>query len=104
MDQDLDGMTSEQLRIEVKRLRAAIRAHRDSAGHDLCWHHPDLWALLPEQKDQEPWVPTWPRFMEGCIRYRASLDRELPNSPRRDVSYSGLETGGASDTAVKGSE
>lgn len=97
MDEDLDGMTSEQLLVEVKRLRAAIRAHRDSAGHDLCWHHPDLWALLPEQKGQEPWVPTWPKFMEGCIRYRASLDRELPHAPRRDVSYLDGETGSVSE-------
>lgn len=88
MDEDLDTMTPAQLAAEVKRLRAGIRAHRDSTGHDLCWHHPDLWGLLPEQLAHKPWVPTWPKFMEGCIRYRASLDRELPDAPRRDVSYS----------------
>ena len=32
---------------EVRKLRAGIRKHRDSTGHDLCWHHPDLWDLLP---------------------------------------------------------
>lgn len=93
MDEDLALMTPAQLVAEVKRLRAGIRAHRDSTGHDLCWHHPDLWALLPERQDPAPWVPTWPKFMEGCIRYRASLDQELPDAPRREVSFSDFVAG-----------
>jgi hypothetical protein len=88
MDEDLEALTKEQLMTEVKRLRAGIRSHRDSTGHDLCWHHPALWGLLPEQSDLRPWVPTWPKFMEGCIRYRTMLDRELADAPRRDLSYS----------------
>jgi hypothetical protein len=47
MDDDLEGLDRKGLIAEVKRLRAGIRAHRDSSGHDLCWHHPQLWALLP---------------------------------------------------------
>jgi len=47
MDEDVNALTREQLIDEVKRLRAGIRTHRDSSGHDLCWHHPDLWSLLP---------------------------------------------------------
>ena len=82
MDTDLDGLTREQLIGEVKRLRAGIRAHRDSTGHDLCWHHPQLWGLLPEKSDPAPVVPAWPQFMAGCIRYRKSLDEQLPNAPR----------------------
>src|SRR5437773_8438392 len=39
--------------VEVKRLRAGIRAHRDSSGHELCWHHPQLWGLLPEKSRSE---------------------------------------------------
>lgn len=97
MDEDLDTMTPAQLAAEVKRLRAGIRAHRDSTGHDLCWHHPDLWGLLPEQQHLEPWVPTWPKFMEGCIRYRASLDRQLPDAPRRDSGYSEVRPEGEDD-------
>ncbi|HMQ52722.1 MAG TPA: hypothetical protein PKD98_11560 [Anaerolineae bacterium] len=100
MDEDLRNMTRAQLVAEVKQLRAGIRAHRDSIGHDLCWHHPDLWALLPEEKDHQPWVPTWPRFLEGCIRYRASLDRELPDAPRCDVSYDDFEAGSAGDSST----
>jgi len=82
MDEDLDAFTREELVSEVKRLRAGIRAHRDSSGHDLCWHHPDLWRLLPEPLEQEIAVPAWPQFFRGCIRYRQSLDEQLPGAPR----------------------
>ena len=34
-DVDLDQLDREALINEVKRLRAGIRAHRDSSGHDL---------------------------------------------------------------------
>jgi hypothetical protein len=84
MDDDLTAMTREQLMAEVRRLRAGIRAHRDSTGHDLCWHHPDLWNLLPERLSAEVAVPPWPEFLRGCVRYRESLDRERPHAPVRD--------------------
>ncbi len=82
MDHDLDAMSREQLIEEVRRLRHAIREHRDSSGHDLCWHHPAMWALLPEKTDPRPQVPDWPQFLRGCIRYRQSLDEQLPDAPR----------------------
>ena len=82
MDEDVDQMSRDALAAEVKRLRAAIREHRDSAGHELCWHHPQLWGLLPEGTAAIPTVPAWPQFMRGCIRYRQSLDQQLPNAPR----------------------
>jgi hypothetical protein len=89
MDDDLDSMSPEQLVAEVKRLRRAIRAHRDSSAHELCWHHPGLWSLLPERTDPLPVVPEWPQFMEGCIRYRRSLDEQAPNAPRSGKPYDG---------------
>lgn len=98
MDDDLEPLSREQLVAEVKRLRAGIRAHRDSTGHDLCWHHPNLWGLLPEQASAQPWVPTWPKFMEGCLRYRASLDRELSSAPRHDVGFGETSAGGCTGT------
>ena len=87
MDDDLNTMTHEELVAEVRRLRAGIRAHRDSSGHDLCWHHPDLWGLLPEKLKPSVAVPPWPKFLRGCVRYRESLDRELPDAPVADVEY-----------------
>ncbi len=87
MDDDLDGLSREQLVDEVKRLRAGIRAHRDSSGHDLCWHHPDLWKLLPEPLAPTIAVPAWPQFLRGCIRYRQSLDEQLPDAPRTSKEF-----------------
>jgi hypothetical protein len=87
LDQDLDEMTHAQLVAEVRRLRAGIRAHRDSTGQELCWHHPALWSLLPEKTDPLPTVPAWPEFLRGCVQYRQSLDVELPDAPRSDDPY-----------------
>lgn len=89
LDEDLDGLSREQLVAEVKALRAAIREHRDSTGHDLCWHHPQLWALLPERVEPVIAVPAWPQFMRGCIRYRQSLDEQVPEAPRTDGEFKG---------------
>ena len=82
MDTDLDTLSREQLIAEVKKLRAGIRAHRDTTGHDLCWYHPTLWGLLPEKTDPLPRVPEWSKFLEGCVKYRHSLDEQLPDAPR----------------------
>ena len=81
MDEDLDRLTRDELIAEVQRLREAIRTHRDSSGHDLCWHHPALWGLLPERIQPDIAVPAWPQFLRGCVRYRESLERALPNAP-----------------------
>ncbi|MGH8129437.1 MAG: hypothetical protein ACRES3_01105 [Steroidobacteraceae bacterium] len=82
MDADLEAMSREQSIAEVRKLRQGIRAHRDSTGHEPCWHHPALWALLPEKTDPLPRVPEWPQFIEGSIKYRRSLDEQLPFAPR----------------------
>lgn len=82
MDEDLETKTREELAAEVRRLRSGIREHRDSTGHELCWHHPRLWALLPEDVDPSIAVPEWPQFMRGCIAYRESLDAQRPAAPR----------------------
>ena len=87
MDTDLEGMSREQLVAEVVKLRAGIRAHRDSTKHQLCWHHPALWGLLPEKTDPVPVVPGWPQFLRGCVQYRQSLDEQAPHAPRTDEPY-----------------
>lgn len=87
MDEDVDRMEHDQLVTEVKKLRAGIRAHRDSSGHELCWHHPALWNLLPERTDPVPIVPEWPVFIRGCVKYRESLDIQASGAPRTDEPY-----------------
>ncbi len=80
-------MSREQLVAEVQRLRDGIRRHRDATGHVLCWHHPDLWGLLPETTDPVPTVPDWPQFLQGCIQYRQSLDVQRPQAPRTSEPF-----------------
>jgi len=87
LDSDLDGLDRDRLVAEVKRLRAGIREHRDSTGHDLCWHHPNLWGLLPERVAPDIAVPPWRKFLRGCLRYREALERELPDAPPADYEY-----------------
>ena len=87
-DEDLEQLTRDELLTEVKKLRAGIRRHRDSTGHELCWHHPQLWKLLPEKIDPDLVVPAWPQFLLGCLRYRESLDAQRPDAPRVTDEYS----------------
>ena len=86
-DDDLPALTRDELLAEVRRLRAGIRKHRDGTAQELCWHHPELWGLLPERVEPAVAVPPWPNFLRGCLKYRESLDRELPNAPVADVEY-----------------
>ena len=87
MDEDVETMGRDELISEIKKLRAGIREHRDASGHELCWHHPRLWGLLPEKTDPVPVVPAWPQFIQGCVRYRQSLDEQAPNAPRSNEPY-----------------
>src|SRR4029450_6886321 len=77
MDEGLDGMSRAQLTDQVMKLRQGIRQHRDSTRHELFWHHPALWGLLPEKTDTLPVVPEWPQFREGCLRYRQARDEQV---------------------------
>jgi hypothetical protein len=86
-DDDLDTLSRDELAAEVRKLRDGIRRHRDTSGHDLCWHHPQLWGLLPERVEPEVAVPPWPKFMRGCVRYRESLQAQLPDAPVDDREY-----------------
>ena len=87
MDTDLNGMSREELIEEVKKLRHGIRQHRDSSLDELCWHHPALWGLLPDTTDPVPVVPDWPQFIQGCVKYRQSLDEQAPTAPRTSQPY-----------------
>jgi hypothetical protein len=87
VDEDLDQMSREQLVAEARKLRHGIRRHRDSTRHELCWHHPELWGLLPEKTDPIPVVPDWPEFLEGCLKYRRSLDEQAKDAPRSREPY-----------------
>jgi len=77
MDNDLEAMTLEELKVEIKKLRAGIRQHRDASMHDLCWYVPELWNLLPEKVEPQPQVPPTEEFLQCCQIYRKSLDKKV---------------------------
>jgi hypothetical protein len=87
MDEDLETMSRDELLIAARRMRAAIREHRDQSGHGLCWHHPQMWSLLPDQTEPEIAVPPWPKFLRGCVKYRESLDQQQPDAPVHDREF-----------------
>ena len=95
MDEDLATLSREQLIEEVRKLRRGIRAHRDSTGQDLCWHHPALWGLLPEKQDPLPQVPDWADFTRGCVQVppvaRQGGAERLTSSVGDRVRPAGLE-------------
>lgn len=80
-------MARDELAVEVKRLRAALRGLRDASGHALCSYQPELWDLLPEKTQPAPEVPEWPAFLRACIKFRQSLDEHLPDVPRTPAEY-----------------
>ena len=89
MDDDLERLSRPQLIDEVKRLRAAIRAHRDASGNNLCWHHPALWSLLPE-----PTLPAspCPTGHSSCAAASATGSRSTSRRPRhRGSTRSGAD-------------
>lgn len=92
-DGDLEGMSRKMLIEEARRLRAGIRAHRDSSGMELCWYHPQLWGLLPERAGPDIAVPAWPQFLRGCVRFRQSLDEQAPDAQRTIEEYEGERPG-----------
>lgn len=74
MDEDVNLMTVDQLRDEVRRLRVGIRQHRDASNHDLCWYVPELWNLLPDKVDPQLQIPPTEEFIACCKLYRKSLE------------------------------
>lgn len=87
-DQDLEGLSRDELLVVARRMREAIRDHRDSSRHDLCWYHPRLWGVLPDTSVATIEVPEWPQFLRGCLAYRASLDEHLADAARTDIEFS----------------
>jgi hypothetical protein len=78
MDEDLDQMDEASLRAEAKKLRAAIRYHKDQKGDDRCWVDDlRLYEALPEgAAGHDSTLPTEEVFLENCKRFCRS--RQVP--------------------------
>jgi hypothetical protein len=66
--------TVRRLAAEVLRLRAAIAAHADKRGHELCWLNDlDLWkAAGLDAGYPHDSLPVREEFLAQCQRYYAS--------------------------------
>ena len=75
-----DNATVRRLAAEVARLRAGIKSHRSTTGHELCWlNDVELWKLI-EANPAYPHesLPVAEEFLSQCRRYHES---RLKNSP-----------------------
>jgi hypothetical protein len=77
MDEDLADLDREALVAEVKSLRDGMRQHCASSDHDLCWYHPELWNLLPENTDSRPTVP---HGHDSCAAVGNIANRSIDNA------------------------
>lgn len=94
LDQDLDAMSVEQLRQEVKRLRGFLRYAISQEGDDLCWR--DLYmaaaACLPERPSLENLrsITSKELHLHNCDRFVSSL---MGNYPYRADSHGAVLAG-----------
>lgn len=85
-DQDLNEMTNDQLLAEAKKLRAAIRYHRDQKGDDRCWvDDVRLYEALPEGPvNYDPTLPPEDVFLENCKRFCRSRQTPVGQPFKKD--------------------
>jgi hypothetical protein len=78
LDEDLDKMSDEELKSEVKKLRSVIRYHKDQKGDDRCWVDDiRLYEALPEGSvGYDSTLPPEDVFMANCKKFCQS--RQVP--------------------------
>lgn len=86
MDNDLELMTPEQLKEEIKRLRSIIRYHRDQKGDDRCWVDDlRLYETLPEgSAGYDPTLPPEEEFLNNCKRFCHSRQTPVGQPFKKD--------------------
>jgi hypothetical protein len=101
VDEDLENMSTQQLRDEVIKLRTTIRTHRDQKGDENCWLDDGmyLYGLLPEKIGADPQLPNKQLMMQNCVKYYECRKRgklykpfsEMPSNPIFAVDWLTLE-------------
>jgi hypothetical protein len=86
MDEDLTKMSLEELQTEAKRLRDAIRYHRDQKGDDRCWVDDlRLYEALPEPPtNYDPTLPPEDVFLANCKRFCQSRQTPVGQPFKKD--------------------
>ena len=69
-DVDIEDKSVHELKAEVRRLRMAIRHHRDLKGNDRCWMDDlELYAHLPEREEGDLRLPPKEEFLKNCAAF-----------------------------------
>jgi len=79
VDDDINQIGPEQLRGELRKLRSAVRYHRDQRGDDRCWlDDVKLYKALPEGEVQfaEFKLPCRQKFLSSCSKFWESRQGE----------------------------
>jgi hypothetical protein len=86
MNDDLDGMTEENLKDEIKKLRAVIRYHKNQKGHDRCWVDDlRLYETLPEGAvGYDPNLPPEDEFLDNCKQFCRSRQSPVGQPFKKD--------------------
>jgi len=75
-------------RSALERTRAASLVPPGAGEWEKGWWLSDLchFQVPPPRRDV---VPEWPQFLRGWLRYRQSLDEQLPSSARTSAEFVG---------------
>lgn len=69
-DDDIKVMTPGALRTELRKIRKALRKHRDAKDNARCWHNDvELYGALPEAKKPGAMHGDEATLLRNCKRY-----------------------------------
>ena len=72
----------------IKKLRAAIRMHRDQKGDDRCWLDDFLlWKLIPRKEKDPKKLPPIEEAMKKCIQFYERRGKRIHEGNKK-VNYS----------------
>ena len=80
-------LTRDELVAEVRRFAPASASIATARRRSCAGTIRSFGACCRRRSSPRSPVPPWPNFLRGCLKYRESLDRELPNAPVADVEY-----------------
>ena len=68
--------------LEIKKIRQAIRYHRDQKGDDRCWVDDYLiWKFLPDSSPEPTTPPPFEKAMGCCRSFYDNRRAEQPDEP-----------------------
>ncbi len=81
-------MTAQQHRESIRKLRSAIRNHRDQKGDDRCWVDDySVWALLKDSPGEPRTPPPFAEAMRCCRSYWTYRKSDTPEPQQTEAPY-----------------